>query len=492
VPTSLDLTAALAAAAAPAAVAPNMIGDFFNIPMVNGTGIVTLSTPFTARFVGATQIGSFSGFAEYLHPLGGEVRLFAPLLGTIGPFDHDYDGATGPLTQFGPASPGTIDPSDVNTAVVNSELSTRSQVGGSAFNEANRQIQQLVPAATLRRMSALMGSTARVAAGAAPGTFDLEYDGTAEVEVEFPLVIALPGGGRPGAQIGQMKVSENNSVLPRDRVIFDYNHFNSVPIAPGGVTINRYAPGFEKTFLDGLFSFETLFPFAATLENGATFDGVTESNEMQFGNIRMFAKALLYNSERWKFATGLGIEIPTAEDLSLGLLDGTELLRIENEAVHLQPFVGSLYTPNRRAFVQSFLQVNVDVNGNPVLANPDFTTIHPIGRLYTQPLLLLDGQAGYWVYRSDDPNNWLSGVAGIVELHFNTTLGDSADLVEEDGFAATNLLGDFQIVNLTLGSTIALGRTQIQLAAMLPLTEDRSFDYEFAVYVNHYFGSRRM
>ena len=48
------------------------------------------------------------------------------------------------------------------------------------------------------------------------------------------------------------------------------------------------------------------------------------------------------------------------------LEDGTPLLVIRNDAVHLGPFFGALWTPNERLFSHGFLQCDVASVGNTV------------------------------------------------------------------------------------------------------------------------------
>lgn len=56
----------------------------------------------------------------------------------------------------------------------------------------------------------------------------------------------------------RVKISENMSPIPRDRVFFDYNDFQNALFVPnpstgGGysTSVQRYMPGFEKTFFNG-------------------------------------------------------------------------------------------------------------------------------------------------------------------------------------------------------------------------------------------------
>ncbi|HUG67252.1 MAG TPA: hypothetical protein VMM76_05855, partial [Pirellulaceae bacterium] len=71
--------------------------------------------------------------------------------------------------------------------------------------------------------------------------------------------VLVPAGG---VAVRRMKLSENNSPIPRNRFIANYNFFNDVI---GGIgDVNRYAFGFERTFLNESSSVEVLFPFAST------------------------------------------------------------------------------------------------------------------------------------------------------------------------------------------------------------------------------------
>jgi hypothetical protein len=56
----------------------------------------------------------------------------------------------------------------------------------------------------------------------------------------------------PGASIGRVKIADNSSPLPRDRVFFDYNYFHNTSL--NGVNVNRYTPGLETTFFSGMTS----------------------------------------------------------------------------------------------------------------------------------------------------------------------------------------------------------------------------------------------
>src|SRR5690606_32514532 len=120
--------------------------------------------------------------------------------------------------------------------------------------------------------------------------------------------------------------------------------------------------------------------------------------------------------------------------------------------------------------------------------NPDLNGLRSFGNLYSMPLLLFDTQAGYWFYQNPDPGAMVSSVAGVLELHYNTALASGGTL-EFDGLTARNLLSNFSIVNMTVGTTVAIGeQPQLMAGPAFPLSRARSFDYEFAFYINRFFG----
>lgn len=478
----LDLAATADVAAASGFAAPNIIGDFFAgvTPSIDGTARFFLSGDFRAIFVDAVDNGPvavdplFGSSSDrlYTHPLGGEIIIVDRSNGSQFSVIHNYPGATDGLEEeAGPV--GSVQSVGI--------MSTQSD-----FDFVAGVLQQYVPGATLIQLDYSV-DTLSVLAGSNSGLVDLAYDGSGTIDVRLPIFFVLPAGGRPGASIAQLKVSENNNVLPQDRFIFNYNYFNSVPLNADGVDINRFSPGFEKTFLNGLMSVQMVFPFASTLQTDM-FIGAT-SKAVEFGNVQTIVKTLLYNSDRFKFGAGMGIESPTANDMSVGIVNGPTLLQLKNDSFHLQPYFGGIYLPTERTFIQTFVQFDIDVNGNRVMGNPDLNGLRDFGTLYSLPLFLWDTQMGYWFYRSEDPSAIVSSIAGMIEFHWNTTLASEGGSLEFEGLRASNLLGDFSIFNMTVGTTIGIGeQTQMLVGTVFPLSDDRSFDYEFAVYLNHYFG----
>ncbi len=50
------------------------------------------------------------------------------------------------------------------------------------------------------------------------------------------------------------------TVLPQDRFFFRYSYLDNVRYSNGGQHLNRYVPGFEKSFGDGIYSVEVRAP----------------------------------------------------------------------------------------------------------------------------------------------------------------------------------------------------------------------------------------
>src|SRR5690606_22733561 len=127
--------------------------------------------------------------------------------------------------------------------------------------------------------------------------------------------------------------------------------------------------GFEKTFLDGLMSYQIALPFTSGL--GSDIELLNENllapsaipQDAELGDLALALKAILWQRPRYAVAGGLAVTLPTADDFvySETFIDTVGVfseLRIENEAVHLKPYLGFLYLPNDRCFIQGFAQLD--------------------------------------------------------------------------------------------------------------------------------------
>jgi hypothetical protein len=315
------------------------------------------------------------------------------------------------------------------------------------------------------------------------------------------------------ATAGEEKLADGTSPIPRDRIIFDYEFFDKVPLVPGGVNVNRFIAGFEKTIFSDRFSVELQVPFATTLDHDQIFDNNgteltnVNSNAVEFGNVAIWTKALFYRTETLALSGGLGVRVPTASDINVSLPGDQNLYQVINRSPHLLPFIGGVWTPNERCFTQAFLQFDVDTDGNPVRVG-DGTgegTTTPGGTLHDPPVMYLDISTGYWIFHDPPCScNFVTGLAALFEVHFNQSLGNYGTvIVPLSSYSGSEFTPDppsqsfvgtgtgFTSLNLTAGFTVEIqDNALLSFGATVPTIggSGHDFDYEFRVNFNYLFG----
>lgn len=264
------------------------------------------------------------------------------------------------------------------------------------------------------------------------------------------------------------------------------------------------------------------------------------SDATQFGNMSVILKGLAYCSQPLAITGGLAVGIPTGPGTTVDIVDysgGTtqgnasvqrhRRIDVDNETWSLSPFVAFLSTPTERFFTQGFAQLDIPLNPSsieyaegitrgtvfplpPVLARyPTLTPPFAVGSSITdQPLLQLDWGFGYWLLR-DESRTWLTGIAPSFELHYTTTLRNASvvtlpgdpflqidpanpgRLVQEEPPQVGNLRNRMDILDATVATTFLLGdRATLATGVSLPLrgSENRTFDWEYHLQLNYYFG----
>jgi len=106
------------------------------------------------------------------------------------------------------------------------------------------------------------------------------------------------------------------------------------------------------------------------------------------------------------------------------------------------------------------------------------------GRLHEQSLLYLDASIGRWIYRNPCAT-CITGIAPTVELHYTTTMEDTATV---GGFS--NPFNRMDVLDLTAGVHVQLGaRNMLSVAGVAPLRQDEEklFDAEIQLQYNRYF-----
>lgn len=289
-----------------------------------------------------------------------------------------------------------------------------------------------------------------------------------------PPTVALAGGDR------RFKIAENVSPIPRDRVFFNFNHFENALTDFRGqaVSLGRYAGGFEKTFLNELASIEMRLPIADGLNSTQRLNG-TETEGVELSNLSIALKAIMSTGEHWAITGGTTITVPIADDYVETIFDN-ESLRVRNEAVHLAPFIGWLIVDDGDWFAQGFVQADFDLNGNEVVRDGD----DELGRLQDQSLLFVDASVGRWLMRDAASHRWINGVAWMTELHYTTTLNDT----DQVG-GLTNPFGHMDILNLTAALHFQSGLTSIRIGGAAPIRDEEEslFDAEVMVQLTRQF-----
>jgi hypothetical protein len=315
------------------------------------------------------------------------------------------------------------------------------------------------------------------------------------------IVVPSPSGGA-GSILGRQKIAENTSPIPRDRVFFNYSLFHNTAL-PGALDVHRYGPGFEKTFWDGATSLEARFPFASTLDSDVTLDPnalATVPEDVEFGNINLIFKAMLWEEDTWAVSAGLQVGLPTAKDVvvsaPVGLLSpnfsGT-LVEVNNDAAHLAPFVGAVYADGR-LFTQAYVQIDAAARGNRVwvrdLTDAEGDNLLAAGELDDATFLYADWGIGYWMYRNPQAT-LVTAAAPIFEAHWNQSL-ETTDVVQSGMFQIGTPAENISVLNLVMGGVLRL-RAQSTLtvgyATPVGASADREFDGELRVVFNRYFGS---
>jgi len=299
-----------------------------------------------------------------------------------------------------------------------------------------------------------------------------------------------------GAGTRRVKIADNNSPMPRDRLFFAYNDFNNaIPLfGPGGTSLmgaDRYTPGFEKTFWGGLASFELITPVAnAQNSRIELYSTQGTARQTEFGNLSMALKFLAWRRENLAISGGLGLNLPTAPEAIVSA-NGQRLFTVKNQATHLLPYGAALWTPTERTYVQGFLQVDVAANGDAVLVADGSAS----GPLNEQTLLYADLSMGYWLL--NNPNNrYVTGIIPTLEFHYTTALNNADYVTVQTGssvfpYILGNQLNRFDVMNVTAGTHIRLGGlSYLTVAGVFPLgerPEQRQFDSEVVVLFNRLF-----
>jgi len=309
--------------------------------------------------------------------------------------------------------------------------------------------------------------------------------------------VGAAGGDR------RFKIVESNSPIPQDRLFFNFHHFVNplVDVDNQPRDLNRYTFGVEKTlFGTGLTSVELRVPFTSGYDASQGFESNGSLAGTEFGNFSLAFKQIFFCREHFRASMGLGLVFPTGRDWKIQAtdpqsdsLEPVTFLQFENDAVHLQPFLGALWQPNDRLFFQAFTQWDLDPAGSKVYMR-DQGALQRVGVFQEQNLWYLDFNVGYWLYRNPCAR-WIKGMAPVVELHYATTMQDEDFVIGPQGFVGApnsqrTVFGRRDLLNLTAGLHFQLGDcSTLTVAGVAPLRNDtdREQDAEVTIQFNRRF-----
>lgn len=496
--------------------APNMIGDFFGTVGTAGSANTTIVLSGSADAINNGtgnpvlldgSVGPQSGIFASAQTLGQIVGANSTTAFSLAPdsalnaFVHSTYGSSatlvsGQAVRIDPVSVVTSSQILVSQFIVGSPVTTTAITGTSPVNVTGTSAvmtttTMIGPDSLVTITSGVTGTQAAISTGTSQQINNNDAYGLSYTYANA-IVAANIYVPTPGAQIGRLKLAENTSPMPRDRIFFGYSYFNNVPLSATGVDVNRFSPGFEKTFFSGLTSVDFRVPVATTLSSDVFTNGTTATGRTQMGNMATTFKGLLWqNDQTFAVSGGVGLQLPTAEDTHVRAPNGAEILRVDDGSVHALPFLGYLWTPNSRFFLQGFTQLDYDTAGARVStfdANGDRVTL---GRIRDMNVMYNDIGFGYWAIQNFDSYGRMSGIAPTFELHYNKSISDGSN-IQSGNVTIGSTSSNFENLNITLGLSMAMrSNTWATVAYVIPIGGghiDRQMDGEFRFLLNRFFG----
>ena len=206
------------------------------------------------------------------------------------------------------------------------------------------------------------------------------------------------------------KISENQSPRPQDRVFFSFNFFEnvnqSVNKAFGSPVTNmrvyRYVWGVEKTFNNGMGSVGIRLPLNTLTADSTRPKQFSTPTSTSLNDLSVYAKYILCQN------------VKTGSLVSVGMLIAPRPARGDVRQQQVHPADPHERTCNRswptsttsgeKFYVQGFSAYQTPVNPRDVM------------------LAFNDVVFGYYLYQSQDPDRFLTGVVPVFEVHTNIPL----------------------------------------------------------------------
>jgi hypothetical protein len=260
-----------------------------------------------------------------------------------------------------------------------------------------------------------------------------------------------------------LKISENQSPRPQDRIFYSFNFFDGVNDSintrlnspTNNMRVFRHIFGVEKTFGDYRSSIGLRLPLNTITADSRVNDplGRFGGTDTSLGDLNIFLKHILLEDQETGslLSGGLAVTAPTGP----ASFAGSDFFTSAFHSTTLQPFIGYIISSGRLYF-HGFSAIDVPTDSRDVT------------------LLFNDVGVGYFVRRVDP-----------FEVHVNTPLnhrggGDPLDP------AAT-----WDVVNLTYGLNVGLFQNALfTFGFVTPVTGPQPFDYEVMALLNIRFGGQ--
>lgn len=266
-----------------------------------------------------------------------------------------------------------------------------------------------------------------------------------------------------------LKIADNQSPRPQDRVYFNYNYFNNFNgefnknyrMAVSDIKVDHYVFGFEKTFLDGAASIGLRLPLNNVRLN--SMDPRIGTSSTSLNDLSVYAKFIIAEDQETGSLISAGIDINTPT--GPGQFAGSQAFKFYSSTV-IQPFVGYVLNSGKW-YLQGFSSVAVPTNDNDSV------------------MLFNDIGLGYRLYEDNAAGAILTALVPTVEFHVNTPLSHR-------GIDPYTLTGGIDVVNLTAGCHARIGeRLLLTTAYVRPMTGPTVFEYEVVAMANIFFGKPR-
>jgi len=273
------------------------------------------------------------------------------------------------------------------------------------------------------------------------------------------------------APVAGIKIGENESPAPADRVFATFNYWHDVSpdvyheFNIDNADVETVRLGFEKTFLDGDASIGVRLPVTTFNLDGRVQAGLpinfAPGSHTELGDINIVGKYAILNDRATGNVVSIGVMVtaPTQPNPFIPIATGNPKPLLD--AVRLQPFLGYIFNLNSEIFVQGFLSVEIPTDSR--IATAAFS----------------DTGIGWRAYQADA--GLITAVTPMFELHLN-------GLVHNPTVGIPPVPGNFSSIDLTQGVALELNhRAWLTLGVSENLTKPTFYGIEAIAQLNYYF-----